>query len=337
MNAKESIQRLTNAYGVVGDMREVGELARTLLSPYMDAVEIDSLGNVIGRKACGIPGASKLLLEAHIDQPGFLVTQVADNGFLRFMEMGIDRWPMPSSALCIKTRSGARYSAFVAAAPTCAPNETLPITELVADTGMCDADAKGIFHVGDYMTYADETTELQKGILCSSAADGRVGFVAILHALELLSEKPLPVDLIVLGGANRESGRDIAWREKPDYAVSAGVCHGATADSGGKTAATAGKGPVILIGSNSLPCMARKMETLAQENRIPHQMMAAGGNTNTGAWHIQTAGNGVATLAVAVPVKYSHSPAEVFHVQDVEHLGALIAAFTASLEGGCAQ
>ena len=87
MELKDKIKRLTNAYGVSGDEFRVSEIAAELLKPYVDKVGIDRFGNVTGYKSCGVPGAKKLLLDAHIDQIGFMITEVTDGGFLRFIGM----------------------------------------------------------------------------------------------------------------------------------------------------------------------------------------------------------------------------------------------------------
>ena len=64
-------------------------IAAELLRPYVDEVDVDGFGNVTGIRRCGIPGAKKVMLDAHLDQIGFLVTEITDEGFLRFMGMGL--------------------------------------------------------------------------------------------------------------------------------------------------------------------------------------------------------------------------------------------------------
>lgn len=334
MNLKDNIIRLTNAFGVTGAVCAVDLIARDLLSPYMDTVEIDSFGNVIGRKSCGVANAPTLLLDAHIDQPGFLITQIEENGFLRFMEMGIDRWPMPGSEMRIQTRNGEILPGVIAALPSRLQSDPLAITDLMVDTGMTGAQANACFHIGDYMVHAGDTFALQEQLLCGSAMDNRAGFAGILYALELLQGKTLPVDLIVTGSSSKDGGRDIAWREQPAYAICVDVCHAKTCDSGSEIEVCMGRGPVIQIGASSLPHMAHKMMQCARAAQIPHQLLAVGGDSSSSAWKIKTVGNGVSTLVVSLPVKYIHAPAEVLHLSDVEQLGRLLAEFLVSFEGG---
>ena len=99
MTLKDKIKTLGNAYGVSGDEFAVAKIAAELLEPYVDRVEIDEFGNVSGYKSCGKPGAKTLMLDAHIDEIGFLVTGITEEGFLRFLGMGVDPRMLPGSTL----------------------------------------------------------------------------------------------------------------------------------------------------------------------------------------------------------------------------------------------
>ena len=90
MELLETIRSLTDVYGVSGDEFGVSAVAAELLKPYVDKVEIDKLGNVIGYRSCGKPGAKKLMLDAHLDQIGFMITQITEEGFCRFIGMGVE-------------------------------------------------------------------------------------------------------------------------------------------------------------------------------------------------------------------------------------------------------
>ena len=88
MTFTENLKRLVNVYGVSGDEFKAAEIAAEILTPYVDKVDIDKFGNVTGYKSCGKPNAKKLMIDAHLDQIGFLVTDITKEGFLRFMAMG---------------------------------------------------------------------------------------------------------------------------------------------------------------------------------------------------------------------------------------------------------
>ena len=89
MELVNTIKSLADRYGVSGDEYGVSAQAAELLRPYMDRVEVDKLGNVIGYRSCGKEGAKKLLLDAHLDQIGFVITEVLEEGFCRFIGIGV--------------------------------------------------------------------------------------------------------------------------------------------------------------------------------------------------------------------------------------------------------
>lgn len=342
MELKDKIKKLTNAFGVSGDEYEASEIACELLKPYVDSAEIDKFGNVIGYKSCGIPGAPTLMLDAHLDQIGFLVTQVTDEGFVRFMGMGVDQRMLPGSELLIKTRKHGKIMGIVAAMPPHLQKpgdsaKSIPIEEMVVDIGMTGPEAKKIVNVGDYMIFMGDTMDLQGDSLTGRAMDDRACFCCLLHAMELMKDKSLKVDIIVVGSTKEEVGghgaQAVTYKTMPEYAIAVDVTHGKTADSAGQVDNEMGKGPVICVGSNSRPNFARKMMEVARAKEIPYQVDAAGSHTGTNAWAMQTVRTGVCTLVVSLPLKYMHSPVEVLRMSDVENVGKLLAEFAMQFEG----
>jgi len=343
LELKDKVKLLTNAYGVSGDEFRVSKIAADLLRPYVDRVEIDEFGNVSGYKSCGIPGAPKLMLDAHIDQIGFLVTDVTDEGFLRFMGMGVDQRMLLGSELTVMTQKHGNILGIVAAIPPHLQKpgdntKSVPISEMVVDIGMTGEQAKKVVHVGDYMTFHNETMELLGGAVCGRAMDDRACFCGILHALELLQGKPLAVDIIALASTKEEVGglgaEARAWRELPEYAIAIDVCHAITADATpDQTTHELGKGPVISIGSNSRPNFAKRVMEVARAKEIPYQCAAVPAQSGTNAWDMQLAQNGVCTLVISLPLKYMHSPVEVLRMNDLENTGKLLAEFVQGFDG----
>lgn len=140
MELVNTIKSLTDRYGVSGDEFGVSAQAAELLRPYMDRVEVDKLGNVIGYRSCGKEGAKKLMLDAHLDQIGFVITEVLEEGFCRFIGMGVDPRMLLGSELTVLTKEGP-----IPAVVSCIPphlqkagdnKKALPIEEMVLDLGM---------------------------------------------------------------------------------------------------------------------------------------------------------------------------------------------------------
>ena len=342
MSLAETIRQLSGLMGVSGDEFAVSEAAARLLAPYVDEVETDSFGNVTGRKRCGLPNAPKLLLDAHIDQIGLFVTHITEEGFLRFVAPGVDQRMLPGSEIRLKTREGEELFGVVLAMPAQLqkPKErenSATSEDMLVDMGLTGLQAKRRIRVGDALTYVGGALDLDGGALTGPAMDDRACFACILYALELLQNQALAVDLIVTGSTREEAGlqgaREASWRERPDFAIAVDVCHGKTADTKDMLALEVGKGPVISVGANSLPELARMMMEIARAQQIPYQVEALGGFSGTNAWSMQTVQSGVSTLIVSLPLKYMHSPVELLSVKDAENTGKLLASFAGQFAG----
>lgn len=343
MTLKEKIKTLGNACGVSGDEFAVAKLAAGMLEPYVDRVEIDKFGNVSGYKSCGKPGAKTLMLDAHIDEIGFMVTGITKEGFLRFVGMGVDQRMLPGSTLNVMTHTRGNILGVVGAIPPHlqAPGDNtraLPIEKLYVDIGMSYEEACQTVRIGDYMTFTSQAFDLLGDQVCGKSLDDRACFCCLLRALELLEGKTLDVDLIVLGTTKEEiGGHGASYRtyvDHPDLAIAIDVCHARTDDNlPGDRVQELGGGPVIAVGTNSVPRFARKVIELARAKQIPFQLSAAPAATGTNAWSMQIIGEGCATLVISLPLKYMHSPVEVLKMSDVENVGRLLAELAMDIDG----
>lgn len=341
MNLADKIKKLTNAYGVSGDEFRVAEIAAEMMEPYCDRVDIDAFGNVLGYRDCGIPGAKTLLLDAHIDQIGFLVTEVTEEGFLRFTTVGgVDQRMLLGSELTVLTENGPILGIVAAIPPHLQKagdnKKSVPIPEMVVDIGMTGEQAKKAVHVGDFMAFANDAMELQGDALCGKAFDDRACLVCLLYAIELLKDKPLAVNLVLAASTKEETGFEggiaTAFRVKPDFGIAVDVTHART-DDAPQVICRLGDGADISLGSNSNPRFARRMIEVARAKQIPHIVSATPDRSGTNAWPMQMQGEGVTTLVVSLPLKYMHSPVEMLRMSDVKSVGRLIAAFAENFDG----
>lgn len=341
MNLAEMIKKLTCAYGVSGDEFRVSRIAAEMMEPYFDRVDIDDFGNVLGRKDCGIPGAKTLLLDAHIDQIGFLVTEVTREGFLRFTTVGgVDQRMLLGSELTVLTKKGPILGIVAAMPPHLQKagdnKKSVPIPEMVVDIGMTGEQAQKAVRVGDFMAFANDAMELQGDALCGKAFDDRACLVCLLYAMELLKGKPLAVNLVLAASTKEETGFQggiaTAFRVKPDFGIAVDVTHARTGDAP-NVICKLGDGADITLGSNSNPRFARRMIEVARAKKIPHFVSATPSASGTNAWPMQMQGQGVTTLVVSLPLKYMHSPVEMLRMCDVKSVGKLIAAFIETFDG----
>ena len=341
MTLADKIKKLTNAYGVSGDEVRISKIAAELMAPYCDRVEIDDFGNVLGYRDCGIPGAKTVMLDAHIDQIGFLITEVTDEGFLRFTTVGgVDQRMLLGSELTVLTKKGPILGIVAAIPPHLQKagdnKKSVPIPEMVVDIGMTGEQAKKVVRVGDYMAFANDALELQGDALCGKAFDDRACLVCLLHAMELLQGKPLAVNVVVSASTKEETGFQggisAGFKVQPDYAIAVDVTHARTGDAP-QVIVKLGDGPNVDMGSNSNPKFAKRVIEVARAKQIPHIVASCPAGSGTNAWPIQMQGHGVTTLVVSLPLKYMHSPVEMLRMSDVKNVGKLLAAFIENFDG----
>ena len=313
--------------------------ARELLEPLVDEIWIDRLGSLGGVRRCGKPGAKKLLLDAHLDEVGLVVTGIKD-GFLRFKANGVDVRMLPDREVTILTQPP--ILGVVACLPphvlSAEEREKAPeIKDLYVDTGLSQEEAERRIPVGTPMVYRTDFTVLGERQLCAKAMDDRACFAALLRTAELLRDQELDMDLYIVGSVCEETGgvgaRVLAQGLSPDFCVAVDVTHGKTPDSPKEGAFVMGSGPVVGIGPNMARWMVRRLLDEAEKLGLAVQKEVMEGSSGTNGWELQIANEGIATAVLSVPLKYMHTPVEVVEPGDIEATARLLAAFAEHLGG----
>ena len=340
MKIEEILRALCGVGAPSGFERPAVLAARELLEPLVDEIWIDRLGSLVGVRRCGKPGAKKLLLDAHLDEVGLVVTGIKD-GFLRFKANGVDVRMLPDREVTILTQPP--ILGVVACLPphvlSAEEREKAPeIKDLYVDTGLSQEEAERRIPVGTPMVYRTDFTALGERQLCAKAMDDRACFAALLRTAELLRDQELDVDLYIVGSACEETGgvgaRVLAQGLSPDFCVAVDVTHGKTPDSPKEGAFVMGGGPVVGIGPNMARWMVRRLLDEAEKLGLAVQKEVMEGSSGTNGWELQIANEGIATAVLSIPERYMHTPVEVVHRQDLEDTAKLLAAFVESLGRG---
>ena len=343
MDIRQTIERLCGSGAPSGFEGPAAAAARELLEPLMDQVWTDRLGNVIGARRCGRPGAKKLLLDAHLDEVGMVVTGHKD-GFLRFAANGVDVRMLPGRELTILTDPP------VLGVVACLPPHVLlaedrekapELKDLLIDVGLGQEEAQRRIPVGTPVVYRSGFALLGERQVCAKALDDRACFAALLRAAELLRDEALDVDLYILGSVCEEVGgvgaRVGAQALAPDFCVAVDVTHGRTLDSSKDESFAMGGGPAVGLGPNCARWMVRRLLEKAEALDMAVQKEVMEGSTGTNGWEMQIANEGIATAVLSIPLKYMHTPVEVVELSDVEDTARLLAAFAAGLGREAAQ
>lgn len=343
MDLLQKIVLLSDAWGVSGDEAIVAHQAEELLRPLVDRTTIDDMGNLVGYRISGRKGALKLMLDAHLDQVGLMVTEVTDTGFARFAAIGVDPRMLLSREMVVMTDTGPIWGVVSALPPHMQrpgdDKKTIAVTDMLLDLGMDGGRARKLVKVGDLATFDAGAIPLLNGLVSGKALDNRSGFACLLQALEALGERELPYDLIVVGSSREETGfYGSAWRaevDRPDYFIAVDVCHARTGDNKPYDRVhEMGGGPVIGLGANSVPRFANMLIDVACRSAIPYQIEAIPKSSHTNAWAAQTTATGTVSAVVSLPIRYMHSPVETLCIEDAIALSRLIADFCLSFDGG---
>ena len=330
---RQALERLCTCTAPSGFEGPAAAVAAELLRPLVDEVSIDRMGNVLGVRRSKTPGAPKLLLDAHLDEIGLIVTGVED-GFLRFRSIGgVDPRMLPGRELVVLTDPPLR--GLVACPAGGDEDKSVPLNELYVDVGLSQEEAERAVPVGTPMVYRAGCFPLGEEQMCGKSMDDRACFVTLLRAAELLRDKELDVELHILGSTREEvSGAGAVvgtWAVAPDFCVAVDVTHGKTPDGPADKTFELGGGPAIGVGPNMTRWMTERMIAKAREHSIPYQLEIMSGHTGTNGWEMQISREGVATSVLSLPLKYMHTPVETLSLADMEGVAQLLAAFVEHL------
>ena len=325
MDILSVLKQLNAAHGPSGDEGGVRAKIEELARPFADEVTADTLGNLIVHKKGDGP---RVMLAAHMDSIGFIVTHIEKEGFLRVGRLG-GIAPKEAAYSAVRFKNGVR-GVFV-------PEEKaefgrLKLDECFLDIGAKDeADAKKLVQVGDTCVY-DGPVRVQGSRVTAPYLDDRIACAVLLCALERM-EKPA-CDLYLVFTVQEEVGlrgaRTAAWWAEPDVGIAVDVTDvDDTPGSEKNGTARLGGGAAIKVMDSSIIChpeVVAKLEEIAKSQSIPIQrdIMRSGG-TDAGAIH--TARFGVKTGGISIPCRYVHTPAETASLQDAAACVRLTVAF----------
>lgn len=338
MELKELTIELCKLAGPSGFEKPVFDYLADYVRPFADEVKTDALGNLMAVRRCGKSGAKTLLLDAHMDEIGLIVT-AAEEGFLKFAALGgVDPRILPARE--VRILADEPLFGVIDTLPPHILSEdemdkSVPVDKLFIDAGLTQEEAERLVPPGTPVVFAAECGELGSGQLCGKALDDRSCAAILTKVFEDLAERELDVDLCLLISTQEEvGGRGAvtgAWNSAPDYAVVLDVTFAKTPDCPDITTKMGG-GPAVGIGPNMNRAMTQEIFDLAKEKGIPCQPEVCPGRSGTNAEEIQVSRMGVATALVSLPVKYMHTPVETVLLEDMENVRRLIAEYAASME-----
>ena len=315
---------------VSGREEAVREKIKELIAPYTDENYTDNLGNLVAVKYGSGENKKKIMLCAHMDEIGFLVTYIEESGFLRVSTVGGINLVAASSSLVVSER-GVK-GALVAEAGAKA-------SELSADKFVIDIGAKNKkeaerkVSIGDFFVVCPSLSKLSSSRVCGRPLDDRIGCAVMIEIAKAYEKTLLKHDLYFTFSSQEEVGcrgaRTAAFGIAPEYALIYDVT--ATGDAAGSKpmVCSLGKGAAIKIKDSSVICHAEvvdKLKDIAKEQKIPYQLeILTFGGTDTSS--VQMTGLGCRAGALSIPTRYIHSAVEMLDLNDAKACVSLSLAF----------
>ncbi|TFG29305.1 MAG: M42 family peptidase [Promethearchaeota archaeon] len=333
------IKNLTETQSCSGDESKIRNYIKEIVEPYCDKIETDILGNLfcfIYANAEGEEPKPKILLDAHMDEIGFIVRYIDNKGFIRFSPIGGQNPRiLPGQKVTIHSSSGEDILGIIGELPIHLikkedRKKTIKMEDLFIDIGMSSGDeVKKIISVGDYIVLTQECIAFKGNKrICSKSFDDRAGcFVLMKLLMEFANIKEkLDKDLIFQFAAQEEIGvRGAtvgAYKITPDIGIVVEVAHAIDFPGISKDKyheCYLGSGVSIRIGPNLYPKLTKLLINTANEEKIPFVLIAEPRPTPTDARAIQMTKSGIPCALVATPLRYMHSNVEVIEYQDLIH------------------
>lgn len=322
------IESLTNAPGVSGNERAVRALIRAGIERHVDSIRVDALGNLIAfKKPRGNKKSPTVLLAAHMDEVGLMVTFIDKLGYLRFGKIGgIDNRVLLAKRVLVGRNSvpgviGVRPIHMIARKGE--HKKVSTPEELVIDIGATtQEEAQKYVSMGDYVVF-DTRYEDWGALIKAKAFDDRIGCYLMMELLKERYDFPLYAVFTTQEEVGLRGARVAAYRALPDIAF---ILEGTGAadmpqpkESDTSRVPALGKGPVITIMDRSVICdkaLVKLLSSTAAVNKIPRQIKQPGiGGTDAGRIHLTK--EGVRTVVLAIPARYIHSPVCLMNKQDI--------------------
>lgn len=335
---KQLLHKLCPVPGVSGCETLAADTITEQLSLYCD-VRRDALGSVIGEMNNSGTSSPHILLDAHMDQIGLLVTEIDKTGFLRFTMCGKADLRVLSGAEVTVWGKKPLFGVISSTPPHIANPEKAgkakEVSELGIDIGYSEKEARELVSIGDTVTFNGGFFELLDKKVSAAALDNRAGVAVILRALELLKDKKhnakITVLFSVLEEINKGGATVASFGASPDEAI---VFDVSFANYPNSKLASLSSGPMIGIAPILSRDISNSLIKTAEKHEIPYTLEVMGSRTSTNADTIAISGKGIKTGLISIPLRNMHSAVEVADINDLELCARLIAEYIIERGGG---
>ena len=341
MTGKDLLMALSEAKGVSGYESDLVPSLQKAFEPLIDEARVDKLGNLIMlRKGSGQAPRPKVMLAAHMDEIGLMITGYEAGGFLRFSNIGgIDQRVLLAQQVIVHGKRN--LIGVIGAKPPHIQepgeqNRTVKMEDLFIDVGPSDDELRDLVSIGDTVTLAQKPVEMLNQRYTGKAMDDRAGVVVMYLCLEILAKLSHKADVYTVATVQEEVGIRGAtvstYGIVPDIGIALDVGHGDMPGVPESNTMPLGKGSAIAIGPQVHPKLYDRLVEIAKEWDIPHSIEPCTSPRGTDAYAIQITQGGIPTALISLPLRYMHTPVETLEWPDLAAAARLLAMFICAVD-----
>lgn len=335
ISVRDYLERILGLSGVTGGEFSAAQAVADIFSQVGCRSYVDDFGNAI----CCLKGTGeapfKLVIDAHLDEIGLMVTGYEDGGFLRIAKVsGVDPKTLPANIVeAYATGDNSIVPGVIGVKPPHLLSEedrtkTPTFDILFIDTGLTDSELKARVRIGDYVTPVQRIAHLAGDKVAAKALDDRIGVYAMLVAAEQLQSLDHQTDVYFVASVQEER-HDIgpvavAAEVTPDMVIALDVGFGDQEGTKAGTTSPLGEGPGIGFGPSTKREISLLLENIAKDAEISTHRDINSGRTGTDKDSFDRTFRGIPSATISIPLRYMHTPTEVVSMTDVDNVAKLL-------------
>jgi endoglucanase len=339
------LKSLLSVPGLSGYEAPVARLIEAEWRPLVDELSLSRLGSVHGfKQGSGTDPRPSIMLAAHMDAIGLMVTGIED-GFLRIAAVGgVDPRILPGQAVVVHATGGDDQIALPGVVlmphtrllPQGEGDGVVEMEHLFVDVGLLPSKVANLVRVGDLVSFGTEAVEMSGETVSGHSIDNRASVAALTLCLQELKSKSHQWDLWAAATVQEEIGiigaATSAFQLRPDLAIAIDTTFGKGPGANDWQTFPLGKGPTLGYGPNIHPYLFKRFKELAERLEIPYATEIMPTSSGTDGMAMQVTAEGIPTFVMSIPIRYMHTPVEMVALKDIQRAGRLLAEFVASLE-----